>query len=427
VNETDTSAPAEPTEGTMTDEEIERGRSQVGVAVKAKYSKHRPRPEEGAMREFARGYGDDNPLFNDPAYAATSRWRAMIAPPLFPIAVGVDFTPRIEDPETRARFRSLFRGVGKYYAGCRWHFFRPIQANDETLYEYMLGDLEVKDQSGFSGGRSVLEVEQTFHVNRLGEPVALREEDYISAERQASKRVNKYGDIRQHTYTDDEIRDIESAYDNEVRRGEEPRIWEDVEVGNPIGTVVKGPWTVGDLIAMHMGMGWEGYGVVYPLKFAHQNRAKIPAFYTRDAYNVPDSAQRLHWDPERARELGLPTSYDYGQMRSCWLTHLITNWMGDDAWLWRFANQMRGFNFLGDTHWCTGEVVAKRVEQDHHVVDLELRATNQDGRVTAPATATVILPSRSDGPVQLPTAPSHLRRRGVSIVANEAARRRARP
>jgi hypothetical protein len=148
----------------------------------------------------------------------------------------------------------------------------------------------------------------------------------------------------------------------------------------------------------------------------------MPAFYVLDEYGVPDVVQRLHWDQQRAQELGLPAPYDYGQMRTCWLSHLVTNWMGDDAWLWRLSSEVRRFNFMGDTHWCTGEVTAKRIEGEHCVVDLEIRATNQRGEVTTPGLATVILPSRVNGPVTLPKPPAELAQRGGEMAAESAAR-----
>ena len=52
--------------------------------------------------------------------------------------------------------------------------------------------------------------------------------------------------------------------------------------------------------------------------------------------------QRVHWDPEWARRAGNPTTYDYGRMRETWLIHLCTDWMGDDAWLWKLECEFRG-------------------------------------------------------------------------------------
>lgn len=109
---------------------------------------------------------------------------------------------------------------------------------------------------------------------------------------------------------------------------------------------------------MHMGWGWGGYGVG-PLKFAHQLRRRMPAFYQQDEYGVPDVVQRLHWDAERAQALGIPAPYDYGQMRAAWVSHLLTNWIGDDGWLAEMDLQLRGFNYHGDVHRCTGTVTSK--------------------------------------------------------------------
>jgi acyl dehydratase len=185
--------------------------------------------------------------------------------------------------------------------------------------------------------------------------------------------------------------------------------------------VAKGPLTMVDVIAMHMGLGLSSSGIG-PLRFNWRQRTRMPAFYAADRYGVPDVVQRVHWDHERATELGLPTSYDYGQMRTSWLMHLVTNWMGDDAWLWKLDCQSRAFNFMGDTTICSGKVTAKRVEGPHRLVELALAGTNQRGEVTAPGSATVILPSREAGPVMLPTPPLDMSQRGAAILQSAADR-----
>ena len=63
-----------------------------------------------------------------------------------------------------------------------------------------------------------------------------------------------------------------------------------------------------------------------------------------------DSAQRCHWDDEWAQRMGHPGAYDYGVMRTNWMVHLVTNWMGDDAWIWKISASVRKFNYLGDAH-----------------------------------------------------------------------------
>jgi len=182
--------------------------------------------------------------------------------------------------------------------------------------------------------------------------------------------------------------------------------------------------TMVDIISMHMGMGLSSSGIG-PLGLAYAQRRKMPAFYVPDRYGVPDVVQRVHWDHDRAQELGLPTSYDYGQMRTSWLIHLVTNWMGDDAWLWSLECQSRLFNFMGDATICSGSVTAKRIEGSHHVVDLQLAAINQRGENTSPGTATVILPSRETGPVVLPAPEPDVAKRAPAILQEASLRERS--
>ena len=125
-----------------------------------------------------------------------------------------------------------------------------------------------------------------------------------------------------------------------------------------MGPMVKGPLTVTDMICWHVGMGMGLYGVK-PLRLGYQNRTRIPRFFHRDELNVPDVMQRVHWDPEFARRIGNPTTFDYGRMRETWLIHLCTDWMGDDAWLWKLECEFRKFNYVGDTQWLSGTVVRR--------------------------------------------------------------------
>ena len=91
-------------------------------------------------------------------------------------------------------------------------------------------------------------------------------------------------------------------------------------------------------------------------------------------------------------------------MRTSWIIHYCTNWMGDDGFLWKQSDQTRKFNFHGDTQWVRAKVSGKRREGDLNVVDLEVWCENQRGEVATPGTASVLLPSRERGPVRLPVA-----------------------
>lgn len=406
-------------DGKITDEDIERARQQIGVPQ----TRHTPTFNRVAgadtMRHFAFGLvGDDNPLWHDEDYASRTRWRGLIGHPLYIMTLGNNETPKYS-AEHKALFRGLFRGVGKYLASTRWTFYRPVFEGEVIFEDYTTSAIEVK-QSKFAGGRSVIDSYQALLADRSGLPVALREHSLVNAERRGSKEAGKYKDFVRHSYTDEELADIDAHYAKEERRGADERFWEDVTVGEPLVAVAKGPLTMVDLICRHVATGMaDGYNIG-PLRFGWRARQRMPAFYTADDWNVPQVAQRVHWDERRAQDLGLPTGYDYAISRFAWLSHLVTNWMGDDGWLWKFEVELRQFNFLGDFQLCTGEVSGKRIEDGHHVVDLALRATNQRGDATTFGNATVILPSRDHGPVTLPIAPEEMRGRAAKLVTDGA-------
>ena len=177
-----------------------------------------------------------------------------------------------------------------------------------------------------------------------------------------------------------------------------------MEVGDELQPRVKGPLTTTDVVVWHLGWGMQ---LTPPGTFgiAARVRRKAPGLYPPNALNIPDTVQRLHWEPERARELGLPAPYDYGGMRETWLCHLITDWIGDDGWLWRLRCEHRKFNYLGDTTWVRGTVVGKHLTDGRAEVHLEVRCENQRGEVTTPGTAVVLLPTR-DRAVALPAPPA---------------------
>jgi acyl dehydratase len=406
--------------GKITDADIERARRQIGVP---KFSYNKPYnavASQDALSHFAWACGDENPLWHDRSYGAKTRWRDQIAIPLFLHSTGTNLTPK-PDAKNKALFKGLFRGVGKYYTGVDWTWWRPLYPDERLYVERVTSDVKVNERSAFSGGISVTEVYRDIWVDRSGIPVGRREESYLSAEREGSKKTGRYADIKRQTYTPEEIADIDAVYAAEQRRGRDKRFWDDVQIGDKLTPIAKGPLTMVDIIAMHMGLGLSSSGIG-PLRYNWRQRSRMPAFYAADRYGVPDVVQRVHWDHDRATELGLPTSYDYGQMRTSWLIHLVTNWMGDDAWLWSLDCQSRAFNFMGDTTICSGEVTGKRIVGQHHVVDLKLAGTNQRGEITAPGNATVILPTRAGGAVVLPTPPADVGNRGAEMLQAAADR-----
>ncbi|WP_051683693.1 hypothetical protein [Blastococcus sp. URHD0036] len=399
-------APAEKTEPQITDEGIARLRQRIGIPQANPVPPHYLRPGTDAFRTVAWSYGDDNPLWADPAYAAASRWGGPIAPP--PLIGGDSIIG--EDVLTEAELQRQgelkgdpLRGVHAFYSASQREWWAPLRADTAVHRRNAL--VGVLDKASEFSGRAVHEWNANVFADADGTPLGGQYRLMIRTVRSESRKRNKDKVFEPAQWTEEQLAEVDAAYAAEGPRGAEPRWFEDVEVGEQLRPMVKGPLTVTDMICWHVGMGMGVYGVA-PLRLAHQNRQRVPRFYHRDGQGVPDAMQRVHWDPEYARKAGNPTTYDYGRMREVWAIHALTDWMGDDAWLWKLRVEFRKFNFVGDAQWITGSVVGKHLAEDAHgvhpAVDLELAVTNQRGEVTAPVTATVLLPSREHGPVALP-------------------------
>jgi acyl dehydratase len=395
-------------DGTITDEGIARLRARIGTAEPHPVPPHYTLPTTDTFRHGAEAYGDGNPLWCEPGYAEGTRWQGPIAPPALvggDTLVGEDEVTDLDD-DTRALLKGdPLRGVHAFYAASAREWWAPLRPLRRVARRNAL--VAVLDKPSEFAGRAVHEWTGQVFREVDGPLLAAQYRLMVRTERTAARERRKYDDVELASYDDDQLAAIEAQYASERPRGAEPRWWEDVEEGDPVGPLVKGPLTVTDMICWHVGMGMGLYGVK-PLGLAAANRRRIPRFFRRDERGVPDVMQRVHWDPDFARQSGNPTTFDYGRMRETWLIHLCTDWMGDDAWLWKLDCEFRLFNYVGDTQWLRGTVTRRYLaEGGGPAVDLDIACTNQRGEVTTPGHATVLLPSHERGPVRLPDPPAN--------------------
>jgi acyl dehydratase len=390
----------------ITDEAIARLRQRIRVPEPWPQPPHYREFTADAFRRVAESYGDDNPLWCDPTYAAGTVWGGPVAPPPMvggDTLIGVDEVTELAEEHKQLMKGDPLRGVHAFYASSAREWWAPLRPGMRVSRRNAL--VGVLDKPSEFADRAVHEWgAQVFRATE-GPLLSAQLRNMIRTERTRARERKKYDAIEVSRYEDEAIDRIEEQYASERPRGAEPRWWEDVQEGDEVGPLVKGPLLVTDMICWHVGMGMGLYGVK-PLRMAYENRQRIPNFFHRDPLNIPDVMQRVHWDPEFARRTGNPQTYDYGRMRETWLIHLCTDWMGDDAWLWRLDCEFRLFNYVGDTQWCRGRVTHKYLaEGSRPAVDLDLECVNQRGETTTPGHATVLLPSRTHGAVRLPDVP----------------------
>ncbi|TDC72022.1 acyl dehydratase [Actinomadura sp. GC306] len=401
------------TSAELDEADIDKDRAVVGRDWASRSQEFLSTATPEAIRNFATGYGDDNPLFTDPDYGRGTRWGGQIAPPI--MAAILNAPLRGERPSKQERGGS-YRGIHAFVSGGTWDWYRPIRPGD-TIYSFGgLESVELK-RSEFAG-RSVVKVNRQVKMNQNAEVVGVYRTLVIYTERKKARERGKYKDIADPSYTDEDLAKIEEIYAAEQPRGSEVRYFEDVQAGEELPPMAKGPLTTTDMIVFHAG----GYGFVpYGLKtgrLAHRNRQRIAPFYIKNEYGVPDVAQRVHWDSAWAQAIGTPRAYDYGVLRECWAHHYLTDWAGDDGWVVSQHDEIRKFNYQGDTHFLSGEVTGKSVAEDGRcLVDIAFRGTNQRGEDTVKGTAAVALPSREHGPALLPGVPAELQRKAVEMMS----------
>jgi len=357
---------------TISDEALGALRALVGKEIR------RPEPyvevaTRDAIRHWAHGIGDRNPL-----WAA-----ARLAPPTILFAMD-----RIV-----SGYVTGLPGIHAMYAGTDFRWRRAVREGDRVLGRSVLLDLEEK-ASTFAR-RAIRQTYRTTFVDDAGAIVCEADSWCFRTERDTARELQKYRALEPHRYAPEEIERIRRAYAGEAIRGAAPRYWEDVTVGEPLQEVVKGPLTVTSVIAFVQGWGSlyvRAHGLAFDLFERH------PALGIPNEFGVPEPPERVHWDADLARAVGVPAPYDYGPERVAWLGHLVTNWMGDAGTLARLNVQVRRHNLIGDTTWCRGRVAAKTVLEARGEVTLDLVAVNQRDETIAQGQAVVVLPRRSAAP-----------------------------
>ena len=204
--------------------------------------------------------------------------------------------------------------------------------------------------------------------------------------------AGKYDDIKTHEYSAADFERIDNAILNEEKnmRGANVRYWDEVQEGEELPEIVRGPLSLMDTMGFLVGSGrGHTHGVIF------KNAVKHPGHFFRnpEAGGGIEYTGICHHRESTAKEVGVPGVYDYGPQRSSWMASLVTNWMGDAGFLKRIRTQMRGFNIMGDCTWARGKVTRKYIKDGNALVDIEIRGENQRGELTTPGLATVLLPS----------------------------------
>jgi acyl dehydratase len=365
----------------ITEKGLEDLRSRIGIKIADTVEPWNHEATRDGIRHYAHGIGDDNPLWCDPEYAAKSRFGTLVALPSFLFT-----TSRIV-----SGYVGGLSGVHAMWAGADWTWHAPVLRNDVITTEAWLKEL-IEHETKFAGRA----IQQIYHVdffNQRGQLVAAADSWCFRTDRDAARETGtKYKETRARAperYSDEQLAKIFKLYADEEIRGATPRYWKDVQVGDKLPTMVKGPMTVTGFIGF--AQGWGGL-YIRANKLAWQQHHKHPGLGIKNRFGIPDCPERVHWEEEFAHKVGAPGAYDYGPERCSWLTHHLTNWQGDAGFLRQSNCKIRRHNPEGDTVFINGTVTRKYEENGNRLVEVSQEAVNQTGEVSAVGKGVVALP-----------------------------------
>jgi acyl dehydratase len=406
---------------TFTDEMIDKAREEIDRERPARA--HWNEVTADAIRHFALGIGDDNPLWLSKRHAAESVG-SVLAPPTFLWTAFM--TPMFFPSDSKARSSGGgMPGMQALYAGCQFRFNRPIKPGDtlrasstrrgvvdpgarvegdctEPRADLDRAAAAMGAYNPNPGGRTVFQIEHHKCVDATtGEVLGDLIEHAARVEPEAvDPKLGKYGAFTPRKYSTAEMEHIGSLYAQEAQRrcGATPRLWEDVQPGDELPGLVKGPMTILSYSAF-----FAGFAAFFNLtdrvlyNFASRFGESVKVDPETGIWLLPEE---MHWHPEMTRILGMPYGFDVGSQRVSWLAHLVTDWMGDHAWInsldaWFFRPM-----FLTEAALITGRVVSKSNDASRQVT-IAISAETYDGELLSEATAVVTLPSAGTGPVWL--------------------------
>lgn len=328
-----------------------------------------------ALRKYVDAVGDLNPIYRDQEYAMASKYGQRIAPPTMLYAFGYGHYPNPKGYPPLPNF-------GGVYAGDTYEWFDVIREGDQidlktiTPVTVQLKQTKMAGPMGFYTGEHEFRRKGSYKkIAQCSFTVGLKE--------------GEPGDHRPPAepirHSRDYIEQVYAAQDAETVRGALPRYWEEVEIGDELAPVVRGPFTQMEAVAWYSSAIGERFFLSDRMfRFMHDHCKR----------GVWDEDLQI-WKNWHDESLGLGT-LGSGSQRSAWVAMMLTNWMGDDGFLRKMTTRHVYPGRYGNVYWCSGKVVAKAQVDGFNTVEVECKILSQTGQLHLTGTATLHLPSRAN-------------------------------
>lgn len=403
-----------------------------------------------------------NPLYNDIKYAKTTRYgRILSAPFAVDVSAGFPYLPK----ETEAWVWVSDEEVPDVKGGLdhEMTFYKPIGAGDTvrtvvTRQEFI--DITDPNGSEFRTFRIIGEGDmynqndelvahmfhsccERFHI--FSDPVYAADFKGTTPHHSVVRRYRNWDKARDwHVYTDEEWETIKGIWQNEYIRGADTLYWEDVNIGDEPAPTADGPFpneggkpmpgamtpniSLRDALTKdpsELFKGPPGMPVMPgmgagTIEFGKDEHGIITV-KAQSAGGPPPAGPAGEKHPRERASFQNSDGRDY-------CVRVITNWMGDDGWLYKFGwrltsdidhnkypedfdrpsyllkvpylkeagKYMTTHGFAGDVSVNRAYVCDKYIKDGQHFVDLVVWGETVDGQIYTECCASVILPSREE-------------------------------
>ncbi|HEX8125471.1 MAG TPA: MaoC family dehydratase N-terminal domain-containing protein [Allosphingosinicella sp.] len=335
--------------------------------------------------------GDDNPLYLDPAYGATSWWGTQLAPPGFvlsimvPESVGALYEERYDAVERLSRIELWWND--------------HIKLGDRVDAKANLVHACLKEPEG--GGACAEIVTQVCYRSERRRVAAARGHVLVQPLDLGRELLV---DRAMHRYEPEDIERIEAALEAEAPpRGQLPRYHCEVRVGEALPTTLRGPITWSELQSWMVAEGKPAPAGNLRHRALEAQPGNLRA-HKATGWPVSDRRQGRE-DLLACADVGFPAPSARGAMAAALAIQLVTGWMGDDAFLRHLSATLLAPALYGDTLALDGRI-ADKFEQSigdrtYFAARLDLEIRNQLGQAVLEGSALVYLPEKGR-PVELP-------------------------
>ena len=317
-----------------------------------------PQPEQfnyevtrDGIRHFAYCIPDSNALYLDEEYAATTRWRGIIAPPGYLYSHG--------SPAWLGRMPGLKGPNGQELTGSdnateAWEFLRPVRPGDTVLSYGKIAAIEPKKSRKL--GDAILVNEEMRFTNQQGEIVARLNSYTFRFDRErvadAGTIAQNYPPLAPGQFTRNVATSpaLPGTVPTPVRRYDAPRYFEDITEGEQVSS-----WELGPLMAFDIG------------RF---NAATLGTGFDRIG-----------------RTEHVPDTFAPGVLRIQWFGAMLTRWAGPNAFVTRISQRNEDWVLVGFKVICSGRVTRKSVVDCRHLVDVDIACHSELGFRTNSGTA----------------------------------------